>query len=114
MALAQKARQAKVKGESAPPTPSVEPEQPKAKRRISEEGMKRIIAATKKRWRLAKAAKAQAAAAKKPASVAKRTAVKKAVKAPAKTARKTAPVRSAKASEKKAGSVPAETNTPVE
>ena len=40
-------------------------EAPKPKRRISEEGMKRIIAATKKRWRLAKSAKAQPKAANK-------------------------------------------------
>ena len=55
MALAQKARWAKIKGEIEPPSP-VTPESPKPKRRISAEGMKRIIAATKKRWRLQKAA----------------------------------------------------------
>jgi hypothetical protein len=46
MALGQKARWAKVRGESEPATP----EAPKPKRRISKEGMARIIAATKKRW----------------------------------------------------------------
>ena len=40
------------------------PEPPKPKRRISAEGMKRIIAATKKRWRLQRAA-AKSAPAKK-------------------------------------------------
>lgn len=52
MALAQKARWAAIKG-TTPATPV--PVKPK--RRISPEGMKRIIAATKKRWRLARAAK---------------------------------------------------------
>jgi hypothetical protein len=70
MADGQKARWAKIKAESEPSsTPT--PEAPKAKRQISEEGMKRIIAATKKRWRLQRAA-AKSAPAKK--------AVKKAVK----------------------------------
>jgi len=53
---AQKARWAKIPGESERPSQATQPEKPK--RRISEEGMKRIIAATKKRWRLQKAAKA--------------------------------------------------------
>jgi peptidoglycan hydrolase CwlO-like protein len=53
MALAQKKRWAAIKGTSPAP---VMKKAPKAKRRISPEGMKRIIAATKKRWRLAKAA----------------------------------------------------------
>jgi hypothetical protein len=66
MALAQKARWAKMKGEVQPSAPpAVEPLKPK--RRISPEGMRRIIAATKKRWRLkraaAKAASAEAQAA---------------------------------------------------
>lgn len=56
MAAAQKARWAKIKGEDQPPAPSV-PEPSKPKRRISPEGMKRIIAATKKRWRLHRAQK---------------------------------------------------------
>jgi hypothetical protein len=54
MALAQKARWAKIKGESEP-VPAT-PEAPKAKRKISAEGLQRIIAATKKRWRLKRAA----------------------------------------------------------
>jgi hypothetical protein len=54
MALAQKARWAKIKGKSEPV--SATPEAPKAKRKISAEGLKRIIAATKKRWRLKRAA----------------------------------------------------------
>jgi NOL1/NOP2/fmu family ribosome biogenesis protein len=71
MAIAQRKRWAKIRGESEPPAPA---NAPKAKRRISEEGMKRIIAATKKRWRLQKAA-AKALAKK---AVAKKIAVKKA------------------------------------
>lgn len=81
MALGQKARWAKIRGESEPPAPATPEapeaqEAPKPKRRISEEGMKRIIAATKRRWRLAKAAKAQPATAKK--TVVKKAAAKKA------------------------------------
>jgi hypothetical protein len=53
MAEAQRLRWAKIRGESEPVTKRA----PKAKRRISEEGMKRIIAGAKKRWRLARAAK---------------------------------------------------------
>jgi hypothetical protein len=71
MALAQKARWAKIRGESEP-SKTAAPAPAKPKRRISEEGMKRIIAATKKRWRLAKAKKPAAtkkAAAKKKAAV---------------------------------------------
>jgi hypothetical protein len=72
MALAQKARWAKIKGDSEPPAPA---EAPQAKRKMSKEGLARIIAATKKRWAAVRAAKAQQekAAAKKPA---KKTATK--------------------------------------
>ncbi len=63
MAQAQKARWARIRGESESSAQSAaEPVKPK--RRISEEGMKRIIAAAKKRWRLQKA---KSAAAKKAA-----------------------------------------------
>jgi hypothetical protein len=55
MALAQKARWAKIKGEVEPLTIPTQ-EFPKAKRKISAEGLQRIIAATKKRWRLQQAA----------------------------------------------------------
>jgi hypothetical protein len=55
MALAQKARWIRIKGETEPPA-SAMPKPQKPKRRISAEGMKRIIAATKKRWRLQRAA----------------------------------------------------------
>jgi hypothetical protein len=55
MALGQKARWAKIKGETEPPSLSA-PEPAKPKRKISPEGMKRIIAATKKRWRSKRAA----------------------------------------------------------
>jgi hypothetical protein len=72
MAEAQKLRYAKLKGETQPPTPA-KPEASKAKRKISSEGMKRIIAATKKRWAAKRAA--EAAPAKK--VVVKKTAVKK-------------------------------------
>ena len=68
MALAQKKRWAAIKG-TLPATPKA----PKTKRRISKEGMARIIAATKKRWRLQRAAaKAQGATAKKVAPVTKK------------------------------------------
>ena len=62
MAMAQKARWAKIKGKSEPPAPA---KATKPKRRISKEGMARIIAATKKRW--AAIHKAQKAGAKAPA-----------------------------------------------
>ena len=55
IAMAQKARWARVRGESKPESVKVKTRKPK--RRISEEGMKRIIAATKRRWRLQRAAK---------------------------------------------------------
>jgi hypothetical protein len=91
LAEAQKARWAKIKGvatlESVSPSPAT-PEAAKAKRQISEEGMKRIIAATKKRWKLQKAAaKAEKAAPKKAAA-------KKAAKAKA-VAKKVSPVKKA-------------------
>jgi hypothetical protein len=53
MAMAQRARWAKIKGESEPPAPKAVP---KSKRKISKEGMARIIAASKRRWRLQNAA----------------------------------------------------------
>jgi len=97
MAIAQRKRWAKIRGESELSAPAT-PEPPKEKRRISEAGMQRIIAATKRRWRLAKAAKAQPATAKKATPARKKVAVKKAatkkaaVKAPpAKAARPPSP-----------------------
>jgi hypothetical protein len=87
MKEAQQRRWAKVRGESGP-SASTTPEAPKTKRRISEEGLKRIIAATKKRWRLQKA---EAAKAKAP--ITKATVKKAAAKtAPAKAAKR-APVK---------------------
>ena len=68
MALAQKARWAKIRGESEP----VITEPVKPKRRISKEGLARIIAATKKRWALKRAASA-----KSEIAVAKNAAVKR-------------------------------------
>src|SRR5262249_37093489 len=91
MREAQRLRWAKVRGESevsVPKTP--EPEQPK--RRISEEGMKRIIAATKKRWRLQKAAAiAKSPVVKKSAPARKKAAVKKAAVKKRPAAKKNAP-----------------------
>lgn len=90
MAEAQKARWAKIKSESEPPSPAApEASAPsKAKRKISAEGMKRIIAATKKRWRLQKAA-AKAGSAGKGAP--RKAGAKKA--APVKVAKSVAPVK---------------------
>lgn len=92
IAEAQRKRWARIRGGSEP-TVAATQKPPKSKRRISEEGMRRIIAATKKRWRLAKAAKAQPAAVKKTASARKKVAVKKA--APAKAVKKAAPAKKA-------------------
>ena len=74
MALAQKARWARVRGEAEPAPEKA----PKAKRKMSKEGLARIIAATKERWEAVRAAKAQQekAAAKKAAT--KKAAVRKA------------------------------------
>jgi len=92
MAMAQKARWAKIKGESEPSAPAkAEPTKPK--RRISKAGMARIIAATKKRWAAVRAAKAQQEKAARKAVRKKAPDKKAAVKAPpAKAAKKTAPV----------------------
>ena len=89
MAMAQKARWAKIKGKSEPPAPA---KATKPKRRISKEGMARIVAATKKRWRLQKAAAkapAKTAVTKKAAvkkAAVKKAAVKKMAPAPAQAA----------------------------
>jgi hypothetical protein len=85
IALAQKARWAKIRGESEPST-SVAESTSGPKRRLSEEGLKRIIAATKRRWALkrAEAAKAKSAKAKRVAGAQKKALGKRAaVKAPA-------------------------------
>ena len=58
---AQKARWAKVRGESKPAAPATT-KAAKPKRRISPEGLKRIIAATKKRWKLEQVAAKRKAA----------------------------------------------------
>jgi len=58
MALAQKARWAKIKGASDRPAPAATPEPSKPKRKLSAAGRAAIIAATKKRWQLAKTGKA--------------------------------------------------------
>jgi valyl-tRNA synthetase len=80
MKEAQRLRWARIRGESEP-APANLPEPSKPKRRISAEGMKRIIAATKKRWRLQKAA-AKKAPTKRAAPVGK-AALKKSAPAPA-------------------------------
>ena len=54
MALAQKARWPKIKGESEPTAPA-----PKVKRKLSKAGRSAIVAATKKRWAAVRAAKGQ-------------------------------------------------------
>jgi len=59
MALAQKARWAKIKGEAESPAPS--PTQvPKAKRKLSAAGLKAIIASNKKMWERRRAAAKEA------------------------------------------------------
>ena len=77
MALGQKARWAKLKGESVSPAPIATPEPPKAKRKLSKAGRAAIVAATKARWdRIrAEAAKAKPAVSKKSAT--KKAAAKK-------------------------------------
>jgi hypothetical protein len=65
------------RGEAEPPAPDIVVA-PKAKRRISKEGMARIIAATKKRWAAVKAVQAKSAATKNAALARKKVAVKKA------------------------------------
>ena len=89
----------------AKPPLQATPEPAKPKRRLSTEGMKRIVAATKKRWALKRAEAANPPAAQKQAAPAanassagkkfavKKTAVKAAKKAPKKVAvKKAAPV----------------------
>jgi hypothetical protein len=79
MALAQKARWAKIKGESEPPAPAATHAPTKAKRILSKAGRAAIVAATKKRWALKRAADA---------AKAKQSAVKRVAKKA--TGRKTA------------------------
>jgi hypothetical protein len=91
MREAQRLRWAKIKGESEPPA-AVTKEAPKPKRKISAEGIRKIIAATKKRWAKvhaeAKAALEQAEAKKAARKKAGVSAVKKSV-----PVRKAAPVK---------------------
>jgi hypothetical protein len=94
MAEAQKLRYAKLKGETQPPTP-VTPEPPKVKRKISAEGMERIIAATKRRWAAKRAAEATAPAKAAKTVAVKKTAVKKAAAKKAVPLKKTATKKSA-------------------
>jgi hypothetical protein len=94
MGLAQKARWARIRGESEQPSPSA-PVAPRVKRQISADGLKRIAAAQKQRWaeKKAKAAGAQAPVKKKATkkapvrkTAAKKTTAKKTVPAPAQAA----------------------------
>ena len=78
MALAQKARWAKAKGEFAPSPPAVPPQPVKPKRRISKAGMARIIAATKKRWARFRAAKTRQERAARKKAAPKKAAPKRA------------------------------------
>ena len=77
MALAQKARWAKLKGESEAPESAPTPKPKKAKRRMSKEGLARIVAATKARWERVRLEKAEQEKAK---SGRKKTGMKKARK----------------------------------
>ena len=69
MRAAQRLRRAKIRGESKSTAPATT-KAPKPKRRISPEGLQKIIAATKKRWRIQRAA-AKAKSAKRSAPVKK-------------------------------------------
>jgi len=79
MALAQKARWAKIRGETEQTVPAA-PEAPKPKRKLSAAGRAAIISATKKMWaaKRAKAAMAKSAGAKKATPARKKAVVKKA------------------------------------
>jgi hypothetical protein len=77
MALSQKARWAQSRGTAEPSAPDTVVAA-KTKRRISKEGMARIIAATKKRWAAVRAIQAKSAATKNVAPAGKKVAVKKA------------------------------------
>jgi seryl-tRNA synthetase len=91
MQEAQRARWATIKGKLETPAP-VTKEAPK--RQISAEGMKRIIAATKKRWRLKRAADKAAQEQAEAKKVASQIARKKAA-APVKAAKTKAAVANA-------------------
>jgi hypothetical protein len=110
MALGQKARWAKLKGESKSPAPTA-PEPEKPKRNLSAAAKAKLVANLKKA-RAAKAAKARAIA-KKVAPARKKTTAKKAAAktAPAKAAKKTAVKKAAatKAAAKKTAPAAAQT-----
>jgi hypothetical protein len=108
MAEAQRRRYAALRDGSEPPAPAA-PEAPKPKRQISAAGMKRIIAATKKRWRLQRAAgKAALEMAEGKKAARKKAAVSAVTK---KAAKKSAPVK--KVAKKKSATAPAAA-TPTE
>jgi hypothetical protein len=104
MQEAQQRRWAKVKGEIEPP-PAPKVKGPKAKRKISAEGIKNIIAATKKRWRLVKAKAAAEASAALERAEAKKAAKKKPIAA--KAAKKVAPVKKVTAGKSEPSPAPA-------
>jgi len=86
MAEAQRRRWAKTKGAVAPGQEASTPAAPKRKRKISKEGLARIVAATKARWERVRAEKAAAT---------KKVAVKKSSPRGAKKAAKKAAVKKA-------------------
>jgi hypothetical protein len=101
MALAQKARWAKIREESEPAQAATAPEPTKPKRKLSAAAKAKLVA-NLKRARAAKAAKAKAAAKKAAPARKKPTAKKAAVQtAPAKAAKR-APVKKATAAKKTA------------
>lgn len=98
MALAQKARWARIKGESESPAPAT-PKPAKAKRKLSAAGRRAIAEAARKRWAAIKAAKETPPTTQKAvrkAAKKKATVKKAAVKVPAtKAAKKGAPAKKA-------------------
>jgi DNA-binding protein HU-beta len=92
MALAQKARWAKIKGESGPTPPATTKLAKPKRRKMSAAGRAAIIAATKKRWAQKRAEAAKTQPAKETGR--KATVKKAAAKAPPKkVAKKSAPVK---------------------
>jgi hypothetical protein len=93
MAISQKERWAKIRGESEPPAPATA-EATKPKRKLSKAGKAAIVAALKKRWALKRAEAAKTTTKKAAPTKKKGTTKKAAVKAsPAKAAKKSAPPR---------------------
>jgi hypothetical protein len=93
MALSQKARWAKIRGESVLPAPVAALEPVKPKRKLSAAGRRAISEATKKRWALKRAEAAKKSAPARKKAAVKAPSAKAAKRAPAKrkAAAKTAP-----------------------